>query len=434
MRELGVSDKYFYFTASGQRMTMDFRVNLKFKAQVNHEALITAADEALRLFPEYSVKPVLNGSRVFYEENHNHVALLPSEQLFDFGTSDMNSYLFCFQADPSKENEVIFSVYHGLSDWNGLFRFLKAIICRYAVHVKGLPDDYFKGVIRSKAPDKSEWANEANLNPYEFYADKDAIPSYKPEIPGDIFTMPEDDYSVDSPSTRHVRITLSTSQFIKAAKSLNTSFVPYLLYIVSNALQGVYNNDKNIFLVLPADLRNVFNKDTIVNFSESVLLPSSLQELSAPIEEQCRRFRKLINLQKKPENFARILYDKSQRLRGFESAPEGIIAKSRELTIQTSEIVKFISAMITYLGILDMPEGADDLFENITVDLSFGVSGLVVTTYRDEMSIISVQRYDSCNIVNSICRLLTSAGIETKIADDRIVAHNIMNLEKLKRL
>ncbi len=32
-------------------MTMDVRTILKFKAPVNHQALLTAADEALRLFP-----------------------------------------------------------------------------------------------------------------------------------------------------------------------------------------------------------------------------------------------------------------------------------------------------------------------------------------------------------------------------------------------
>ena len=108
----------FYYTSSGQGMTMDVRVILKFKAPVKHQALLTAADEALRLFPEFSVQPVLKGSRVFFEENHNHVALLPSEARYDFGTSDMNGYLFCFQADPSDERKVVFSVYHGLSDWN----------------------------------------------------------------------------------------------------------------------------------------------------------------------------------------------------------------------------------------------------------------------------------------------------------------------------
>ena len=227
MRELGASDKYFYFTASGPGMTIDIRLNLTFKSPVKHQALIMAADEALRLFPEFSVQTVLKDGRLFYEENHNHVAILPSENRYDFGTSDMNGYLFCFQSDPSKENEVTFSIYHGLSDWNGLYRFVKAVICRYAVHVKGLPDDYFNGVIRSKAPDKSEWQTESNLNPYEFYARKDAIPSYKPEIPGDIFTFPEENYSVDSPSARIIRITLSTSQFLKSAKSHNTSFVPF---------------------------------------------------------------------------------------------------------------------------------------------------------------------------------------------------------------
>ena len=114
-------------------MTMDIRLNLTFKSSVNHQALIMAADEALRLYPEFSVQTVLNDGRLFYEENHNHVALLPSEPRYDFATSDMNGYLFCFQSDPSKENEVTFSIYHGLSDWNGLSRFVKAVICRYAV-------------------------------------------------------------------------------------------------------------------------------------------------------------------------------------------------------------------------------------------------------------------------------------------------------------
>ena len=415
-------------------MTMGIRVSLRFKAPVNRDLLLASAEEALKLFPEYSVQPVLKGSRLFYEENNNPVAWLPSEHRYDFGTNDMNGYLFCFQSDPSKENEVTFSLYHGLSDWNGLSRFVKAVICRYAVHVKGLPDDYFSGVIRSKAPDKSEWVNEANLNPYEFYASKDAVPSYNVEIPGDIFTLPEEDYSFDSPSSRHIRITLSTSQFLKSAKSHNTSFVPYLLYIASNCVREAYDTDKNIFLALPADLRSVFNVDTIVNFSDSVLLPSSLQEHRAPVEEQCRRLRELINLQKKPENYAGMLYDKSQRLRGFESAPEGIIAKSRELTTQTAEIAKSVSMGITYLGILDMPEGADDLFENITIDSPFGVSFLQVTTYRDEMSIISVQRYDGEKIADSICRKLTSAGLDAKITDNRLIAHNILNLERLKRV
>ena len=419
---------------SGQVMTMDIRPVLKFKAPVNHQALLTAADEALRLFPEFSVQPVLKGSRVFYEENHNHIALLQSGTRYDFGTSDMNGYLFCFQADPAKENEVIFSVYHGLSDWNGISRFFKTIICRYAVHVKGLPDDYFSGVIRSKAPEKNEWLNEANLNPYEFYARQDAVPSYKPEMPSDVFTLPEEDYSFDSPASRHIRITLSVSQFLKAAKSHNSSFVPYLLYLASNAIREAYSTDKNIFLGLPADLRNVFGADTIVNFSESIFLPSSLQEHSAPAEEQCRRFREMITLQKQPENYEAILYDKSRRIRSYEAAPEGIFAKSRELTTQTSELAKSITTGITYPGIMDMPEGADDLLENIIMDSPFGVSFLQITTYRDEMSITSVQRYDGGKIVKSICRKLTSAGFDAKIADNRLIAYNILNLERLKRV
>lgn len=188
MREIGFSDKYFYYTASGTGATMDIRINLKFKEPVNHKILLLAANEALNLFPEFSVRPILKDNTIFYEENFNPVALLPLESRYNFGTNDMNGYLFCFQADPSKENEIVFSAYHGLSDRNGIHSFLNTIICRYAVHVKSLPDDYFNGVIRSKAPERTEWQTEANLNPYEFYARQNAKVSFKPEISGEVST------------------------------------------------------------------------------------------------------------------------------------------------------------------------------------------------------------------------------------------------------
>ncbi len=430
MRELGVSDKYFYYTASGPGATMDVRLTVKFKAPVNLEALLTAANESLRLFPEFSVRTVLNEGRLFYEENHNPVALLPSENKYDFGTDDMNGHLFCIQSEAP--NEATFSMYHGLSDWNGLSRFIKTIICRYAVHVKGFPDDYFRGVIRSEAPDKTEWMTQSNLNPYETYARLNTSPRYSPEIQGEIFSLPEKKYDIASQLSRHYRITLSKTEFMKSAKSHNTSFAPYLLYIVSVALREAYDTDKNILLALPVDLRNVFKSDSIVNFSDAVILPSSLKDHSAPIEEQCRRIREIMTRQMQPENYAGILHSKVESLKSFESAPEGIIAKSRELTSHISDADKSVSLGITYLGIMDMPEGADDLLENIIMEAPFGLSYPLVSTYRDEMSITSIQRYDSDKLVKSICRKLNSFGLETKVTNKLIEHHNIMNIERLK--
>ena len=434
MRELGASDKYFYYTSSGKGTTMDIRLPITFKSAVDHQALIEAASDALKLFPEFSAQPVLKDGRLFYEENHNPVALLPLSSRYDFASDDMNGYLFCFQFDPTNERELVFSVYHGLSDWNGLSKFIKAIICRYAVHVKGLPDDYFSSVIRSHVPEKSEWETQANINPYEVYADKNAVPSYKPEMSGEIFFPVEEYYPFDFPASRHYRITLSTSEFIKAAKSHNTSFIPYLLYLSSNVYREAYNTDKNILTMLPVDLRKVFNADCMVNFSDSAFLPSSLQQHEASLEEQCRRFREIITLSRKPENYAGFLFDKVQTVKSFEAAPEGIVEKSRELNSQTAEILKLVTYGITYPGIMDMPEGADDLIENIVMDSPFGVSLILVTTYHDQMSITSIQRYDSDKLVKAICRKLSSEGLEAKVTDNGLIEQNVMNLERLKRV
>ncbi len=432
MRELGASDKYFYYTSSGKGSTMDIRLPITFKSPVNREALIVATSEALRLYPEFSAQPVLKDERLFYEENHNPVALLPLSSRYDFGTDDMNGYLFCFQIDPSDERKVVFSVYHGLSDWNGLSRFIKAIICRYAVYVKGLPDDYFNAVIRSHAPSKDEWETQINLNPYDVYGKQGIMPSYKPEITSEIFSPSEDFYGFDYPSARHIRLTLSVSQFIKTAKSHNTSFVPFLLYLSSNTIREAYNTDKTILTMLPVDLRRVFNTDCIVNFSDSAFLPSSIEQHEAPLEEQCRRFREMITLTRKPENYAGFLYDKAQTVKNFELSP--IVQKAYENTSQTAEILKLVTHGITYPGIMDMPEGADDLIENIVMDSPFGVSLVLVTTYHDEMSITSIQRFDSDRLVKAFCGKLSTVGLDVKITYNELVEQNVMNLERLKRV
>jgi hypothetical protein len=83
---------------------------------------------------------------------------------------------------------------------------------------------------------------------------------------------------------------------------------------------------------------------------------------------------------------------------------------------------------------MDMPEGADDLIENIVMDSPFGVSLILVTTYHDQMSITSIQRYDSDKLVKAICRKLSSEGLEAKVTDNGLIEQNVMNLERLKRV
>ncbi len=81
-----------------------------------------------------------------------------------------------------------------------------------------------------------------------------------------------------------------------------------------------------------------------------------------------------------------------------------------------------------------MPEGADDLLENISMAAPSGLSYLHIATYRSKMYITSVQRHDSEKIVNSLCRKLESEGLEPEITDNELIEHNIMNLKRLKRM
>ena len=64
----------------------------------------------------------------------------------------------------------------------------------------------------------------------------------------------------------------------------------------------------------------------------------------------------------------------------------------------------------------------------------FGVSLVLVAAFHDRLSICSIQRFDSDRLVKSLCRKLSSFGLEAEITYNALVEQNVMNLERLKRV
>jgi len=197
--------------------------------------------------------------------------------------------------------------------------------------------------------------------------------------------------------------------------------------------KAVNNNydiaNQNILMALPVDLRAVFKASSIVNFSDAVLIPVSKKSLEMQHEDLCSHIKDVINLQRRPENYAKSLYNKSHAVTEFER--ENIITKSKELT---SSVPGGVTYGTSYLGIMDMPGAINDLFENIFVDAPFALSYFIITTFRDTMNVTSIQRFDDDKLVKALNSELINMGFNTEFTDRGRISHNIIDLEKLRKV
>ncbi|MBQ6772768.1 MAG: hypothetical protein IJP48_01775 [Synergistaceae bacterium] len=426
LRVPGASDKYFYYTASGSGATMDVRVNLYFKSKVDVDALRAGLEKALSLFPEFAYRPVIKEGKIFFESNNAPVKVIRHDRIINLGSDETNGYLMAIIQDSEDDKHVIISMYHGISDWRGLSSFLKTALYYYA-KIELSPEELAKAEIRTKEPEN--WDTPENLDPYNTFADKDIEPSFVPDF-ANYYPLPVEFYNPAETYSHHYRITLSLSEFLKASKSMHTSFMPLMISLMVKAVNNNYDiGSRNILTALPVDLRAVFKCSSIVNFSDAVFIPVSSQELAMNDEDFCAYIKNVINLQRKPENYAKSLYNKACAVREFEK--EDIISKSKELT---SSVPGGVTYGTSYLGIMDMPGAVNDLFENIFVDAPFALSYFIITTFRDILNVTSIQRFDDDKLARAMNSELIKAGFKTEFTDRGRISHNIVDLEKLRKV
>lgn len=426
LRVPGASDKFFYYTASGSGATMDVRTNVFFKSKVDINALQSAFEKALSLFPEFAYRPVIKDGKIFFESNNLPVKVIDSDRIINLGSDETNGYLFAIIQDENDDKHVIISIYHGVSDWWGLSKFIKTALYYYA-NIELSPEDLAKAGIRTQAPEN--WETPENLDPYNTFGSSDIEPSFVPDFTN-YFPLPVEFYNPRETYSHHYRITLSLSEFLKASKSMHTSFMPLIISLMDKAVNNNYEiGNQNILMALPVDLRSVFKASSIVNFSDAVFIPVTKKDLEMQHEDLCAHIKNIINLQRKPENYAKSLYNKAHSVIEFER--EDIITKSSELT---SNVPGGVTYGTSYLGIMDMPGEVNNLFENIFVDAPFALSYFIITTFKDVMNVTSIQRFDDDKLVKALNAELIKMGFKTEFTDRGLISHNILNLENLRKV
>lgn len=396
-REIGYSSKVFFYKDPRNNI----RVRTILQDEIDLDNLKKAVNKALLDCPELKVRLKRKDNTLVYEDNNNDVAFYKEDETERYlGSKQTNYYLFYFLYN---DDSFLISLFHGLTDFYGLWIFLKSVIYHYG-QLKGLslPD------IRVKAEEIDE---AERFNPYAKYANPSVIPEYKCEGNIDSFKLNLD--KIDSSIQRYHEYCLktSTSKFLELTHKWNTSFVPAIISIQNEALIKLYNiKDKDITVKVPVDMRRVFDCKTRDNFSDAITMVTSKDTLANSIEEKCADLKEQMNLQIKKDNLSLRIASTVELVKYKEG---NVLAPS--IKLPTPSFTYFM----TYPGIMELPEEYDVLVKDFVLRSFTHVDSfrLTVKTTGDEMSLLFTQSFDDDIICKAFKQELEEYGLQSSLED-----------------
>ena len=424
MRELGASDKFFYYSYNNANT---FNESIRFEIKDFQPAHFQeAANEALHIFNEYAYRPVIRDNKLYAEENSRPVAFYkePAPENLHFGTDDTEGYLFFFTYTDSS---VTLRCYHGLADFVVLLDFMKCILAIYAE----------KTGVSALEEDKSFPAcsmEEKDLDPYRYYGDEKAVPEYRYGFPG-AFAIPAD-YDGECGYLHGFSIIMSTSAFIDKTKELGVSFIPLMSSVVSCAAGRCFDTEgRPVVAMIPVNMRPYLDAAARVNFSDGVFIPLECDDFHAPIEDACASLKEIMKKQITANNFRHMIANKANTVYGFESGKESIYETAGKMSmLPPAGTVRPVSYAISYPGKISFPESLEALILDVSLSMWVRGNSIICYTYRDKMEILLQCRTDDDTWAQAVNEGFQKLGLQTKFEDLGHTHGNRLVLEELLAL
>ena len=393
MRRIGCSDMAFY-----HKETRNLRIQVLLKEKVNIEILKAAVRDALYDFKEYAVSLEFKDSTLYYRDNDRDVLICPDDSTERYlGTEDTNGYLFYILYG---QDYFTVSFFHGLTDFYGMYGFIKNVLYYYAASFKD-------GVADIRTPEVPQ-DDEERYDPYTKFKDADAK-QWLYTDDSEIFKIPMEKIDSGEHSQHEYLIHISTRKFIELTHQWETTFIPALVSITSDMISEMYGaKDEAVVVKVPADMRGIFDSKTRVNFSDALVLSTTKEIRKCSMKEQCHRLRNMMDEQLTRDNLKKLMA-------GGVKLPE-------------------LTYALTYPGKMDLPEDYDFLVEDFKLKAFVPVDSirLSVKTTKDDMTISMAQAFDSPEIAQKLVETLKGYGFDPVLEDLGRFGGDRYSIERIK--
>ena len=345
---------------------------------VDRDRLQNALEQALGEFTNYKVRIVLdNQGKPVYEDNPNRPKVYEYDRRQHFFGEESEGYLFRLYYS---EDRVILSAHHMLSDFHGIYNFMKCILCFYfEVDQRDIID-----------LDPSD-----TRDPYELFASRE-LPSlsqsgkWKNEI-----TIPHDMKFRRGERVDYTRLSFSLSEILRRTKKAESSVFPFFSWIIAKAIAREYDGrDLSILGCGGFDCRDIFGSKTPRCFSHSFITILHPHEQEMDIEQQLTIEKARMFLELDEGTIANDIAFRKESAEMKMQQLDQLILDQDAIDIQRQQSSQRIAFFHSYTGRLDDAAELAPYTKDIDLHMAVTRNPIVAVTYS---------RYDNiyCTAVRS---------------------------------
>ena len=374
---------------------------------VDKDRLQNSLERALDVFASFRVSIVITDQKkLLYKVNSNRPKVYEYDGSQHFFGKESEGYLFRLYYS---EDKVILSAHHMLSDFHGIYNFMKCILGFYfEVDQCDLID-----------LDPSEPGD-----PYELFGSKELPNLSQSEIWKNEITIPHDMKFRRGERVDYSRLSFSLPEILRRTKKAETSVFPFLSWIIAKAIAREYNGkDLSILGCGGFDCRSIFGSKTPRCFSHSFITVLHPHEQNMDIEQQLTIQKARMFLELDEGTIANDLALRKESADMKMRQLDQFILDQDALDIKRKRSSQQIAFFHSYTGRLDDAAGLERYTKDIDLHIAVTRNPIVAVTYS---------RYDNiyCTLEETgVMRSIVPAMME--VADENGISCSLIGSGKL---
>ncbi len=391
----------FYPIMASKKAQSLFRISVVLCDKVDGALLEDALNEALVRFPAFKTKLKMGYAWHYLGENLEKAKVFDKSNglLKPINPKETNGFQFRLVYE---ENRIYLEMFHGICDGTGAIAFLKGVLQKYrqlqGVEVEG------DGLIDFSVTDfdaENEDSCQRHYTPIKFAdADIKSLTGANPQL---IKGTLSDGYSATTYYGKY-------SQIGKLAKDRGVTFTAFMSGVLAHSLAKINYGDKPIVIMVPVNLRAIFESKSVRNFVTFVRIVfdrNNCEDVEACILEASKQL--TATTRKEELNKMIATQVRAQKTGLLKIAPLWVkmaIAKFLRLFLKSRQ-----TTIISNLGRLDAPEclGIEKAVFNINVSKN-AKTNLGVVTAGDTVAFTFTKSIEENTVEDTFVSVLNDMG------------------------
>lgn len=347
---LDVSSQFYPIIATRKSQSL-FGMAAHMDAPVDREILALAVGDVLKRFPTFAVKLRKGYSWYYFEENTAQypVGEPSGRPLRPIGNKEKAGYLFRLDC---KDDVVVFEVFHAVCDGLAALEFLKAVLYAYALRSGRRPEGS-AGVADLAATPSDEEAEDAF---YRYHTRIKLGDVQLKELMGARPVLLDGTPLEEGCAVSYGGVLAEDVRV--AAKAHGVSVTAFLCGVTACAVHRTQSRrDRDIVIMVPVNLRNMFPSCTMrnfVNFVRLVFRRGECEELSDFVASAARQLKEKAT----PEEMAKFMSTTVSTERSLVLAAAPLWLKIFAARIVRALIKSRQTLIFSNLGRIEFPAGA----------------------------------------------------------------------------